>query len=56
MPNSMFHLTKTELGSYSPPRLTIYGDVKALTASGTSGISENGNPPTCATNAARRPC
>lgn len=42
--------------SYSPPSLKIYGDVTVLTASGISGISENGNRPNCSTSATRRPC
>ena len=43
-------------GVYTPPTLKVYGAVKALTASGTSGVAENGNQPNCSTNAARKPC
>lgn len=41
---------------YSPPSLKIYGDVTVLTASGVSGVAENGNQPNCSTSATRRPC
>lgn len=43
-------------GAYSPPMLTIYGNVKVLTASGTSGVPENGNQPNCSTGPTKRPC
>lgn len=42
--------------AYARPTLTVYGDVKKLTASGTSGIAENGNTPNCSGHLDRRPC
>lgn len=42
--------------AYSPPVLRIYGEVMALTASGTGTLAENGNQPNCSTNSARKPC
>lgn len=42
--------------AYSRPTLTVYGDVKTLTASGTSGGKEGGVLPACDGNLDKRPC
>lgn len=41
---------------YSAPVLTVYGDAKLLTVSGTTGVAENGNQPNCSTSATKKPC
>lgn len=56
MPSSMIDPTKAKPGAYSTPKLKVYGDVLTLTASGISGVSENGNQPNCSTAPDRRPC
>jgi hypothetical protein len=45
-----------ETKKYSTPRLTIYGEAKKLTASGTGGTTETGSQPSCQNNINRRAC
>lgn len=56
MPGTMVDPIKCAIGTYSRPILKVYGDVKTLTASGTSGGKEGGTPTTCDGNLAKRPC
>jgi hypothetical protein len=56
MPTSTIELRTGTTQPYARPVLQVYGDVKMLTASGTSGGSETGNQPTCSINTAKRPC
>jgi hypothetical protein len=42
--------------AYSRPKLSVYGDVKGLTASGSAGGKEGGTTPICDGNTAKRPC
>lgn len=56
MPNAPVEPPDTRIGVYSPPRITIYGSVKTLTAAGTRGVSENGQPTNCSGQTDRRPC
>lgn len=55
MPSTLINHAASQFGAYSPPKLKIYGDVKALTASGISGVQENGVT-NCVADASRRPC
>lgn len=56
MPSSIQEANKPKLAAYAPPSLKAYGSVLALTASGVSGVQENGNQPNCSTASTRRPC
>ena len=56
MSNAPVEPTDARIGRYSPPKLTIYGSVKTLTAAGTRGVSENGNRPNCSGQTDRRTC
>ena len=43
--------------AYSAPKLTVYGNVAMLTASGSGATAENGSPGACAPpNGTKRPC
>ena len=43
--------------AYSAPKLTIYGNVTTLTASGSGTTSENGTFPSCSPpNNTKKPC
>jgi hypothetical protein len=49
----------TQLSTYARPVLQVYGDVKTLTASGTSGGNESKVTPggsTCIIDNSRKPC
>ena len=43
-------------GAYVAPTLKVYGCVATMTASGTSGVSENGTTPACTPQTTRKPC
>lgn len=54
MPSSLIPLNKT---GYVAPKLTVYGEAKTLTASGTGSNQENGTSPNCnPPNSTKRPC
>jgi hypothetical protein len=57
MPSTLIDPDKTTPGAYKAPRLTIYGDAKALTASGSGATAENdiggGN---CQASLTKKPC
>ena len=56
MPSSLINPDKARPGAYKAPRLTIYGDARALTASGTGATAENGTQPSCVGNLGKKPC
>ena len=59
MPSSKSVPIITDTGTYSAPTLTIYGDVRSLTASGSGAVAEGaspGNPGVCTPQATRKPC
>lgn len=57
MPSSSIVTGTSKAAGYAAPRLKIYGDAKALTASGTGADSENtiggGN---CQASLTKKPC
>jgi len=58
MPSAFIVSGKDFDKAYSPPKLTIYGSAKTLTASGTGAQQESvqGGGPSCSSNTSRRPC
>jgi len=56
MPSSSIQFGKAMRGVYEAPKLTVYGDARTLTASGTRGLQEGGTSPACSNNPNRRPC
>lgn len=56
MPSSSILSGPRKPTAYVAPRLKIYGDAKALTASGTGADTENGTTGSCSPNANKKPC
>ena len=57
MPSSLIDPAKTRPGAYKAPRLTIYGDAKALTASGSGTDQENTiGGGSCQSSLTKKPC
>ena len=56
MPSSSIDSGAAKAATYVAPRLKIYGDAKALTASGTGANAENGTQPSCVGNPGKKPC
>jgi hypothetical protein len=56
MSGKIDHRATAAIKAYSGPTLSVYGDVKSLTASGTSGGKEGGTRPVCDGNLNKRPC